>query len=124
MIFYPENFDFYVKLDIVPYSYSRYNTDEVKKLCNKFVQNECRLKSAVKVKLIFNLPEKLNTREKSQGVKKYYCKRPDLDNLSRGIINCLQGVLWGDDKSIVSIFAEKLHSEKPSVELWAKYIGK
>ncbi len=40
-------------------------------------------------------------------------KRPDVDNLIKFILDCLNGILFDDDSQIISLHARKIYSEYP-----------
>lgn len=39
--------------------------------------------------------------------------KPDIDNLAITVLNCGNGILWEDDRIIVSLQAKKLYADKP-----------
>lgn len=40
-------------------------------------------------------------------------KRPDLDNLTKLLLDGLNGVCWKDDNQVISLHAHKYYSEEP-----------
>lgn len=40
-------------------------------------------------------------------------KRPDLDNLIKFILDCMNGIVYQDDAQVVRIIAEKRYGDKP-----------
>jgi Holliday junction resolvase RusA-like endonuclease len=42
-------------------------------------------------------------------------KKPDLDNLEKMILDCLNKIVWEDDKQIVEIHSRKFYSDQPGV---------
>ena len=40
-------------------------------------------------------------------------KKPDLDNLEKMILDCLNKIVWEDDKQIVEIHSRKFYSDDP-----------
>lgn len=69
-----------------------------------------------RVNLVFIL-----RRPKSVSVKKrpYPTKKPDVDKLTRAVLDALTGVVWGDDAEVVRVHAEKVyddcHDDEPGV---------
>lgn len=41
------------------------------------------------------------------------CKKPDIDNLVKFILDCGNGILWPDDRFIIKLCAIKKYSKKP-----------
>lgn len=48
---------------------------------------------------------------------KVHVSKPDIDNLSKFIMDALQGILWEDDCHIVSLEARKEYSSNPRTEI-------
>ena len=43
----------------------------------------------------------------------YHTTKPDIDNLVKFYLDCLNGIAWEDDKQIIYIQATKTYSEEP-----------
>jgi len=43
--------------------------------------------------------------------------KPDYDNLEKFYLDCANGILWGDDASVIKASAQKLYSNEPRVEI-------
>lgn len=54
--------------------------------------------------------------KKLWGIKRASTK-PDYDNLEKFYLDCANGILWGDDSTVVQGKALKLYSEEPRVEI-------
>lgn len=51
-----------------------------------------------------------------KGAKAFHIGAPDADNISKIILDALNGVLWHDDAQVVEVFASRRYSdEKPHV---------
>lgn len=48
---------------------------------------------------------------------KNHIKRPDIDNLVKGVCDALNGLVWNDDGQITNLTARKRYAEKGSIEL-------
>lgn len=46
-----------------------------------------------------------------------YTKKPDLDNLAKGVLDALNGVAWADDSQIIGLNLRKQYSEEPQIWL-------
>ncbi|MFT8928502.1 MAG: RusA family crossover junction endodeoxyribonuclease [Sporolactobacillus sp.] len=44
-------------------------------------------------------------------------KKPDVDNVAKGIMDAMTGIIWQDDKQVVSLQVAKFYSESPRVEV-------
>jgi len=43
--------------------------------------------------------------------------KPDIDNVAKAVLDAMCGVVFEDDRQVCKIFAEKLYSESPRVEV-------
>ena len=51
-------------------------------------------------------------------------RRRDLDNLSKGVLDAINGILWEDDKQVVKLEIEKMvYPECPGVEIFIEEIA-
>jgi Holliday junction resolvase RusA-like endonuclease len=41
----------------------------------------------------------------------------DIDNLAKAVLDALTGVVWSDDRQVVSLLAEKFFGEEPRTEI-------
>ena len=73
------------------------------------------------VQFLFFLPinssDSVGTRNKKLWGITRASTKPDYDNLEKFYLDCANGILWGDDSTIVKAKAMKLYSEEPRVEL-------
>ncbi len=44
-------------------------------------------------------------------------KKPDVDNVAKGIMDAMTGIIWADDKQVVGLQVSKYYSEQPRVEV-------
>lgn len=49
--------------------------------------------------------------------------KPDVDNYVKGIKDGLSGIIWQDDKQVVSLVVRKWYSETPRVEITVCEVG-
>lgn len=75
------------------------------------------LTCALKVDIHFFLPIPKSTTKKirleMQEGKIKSIKKPDIDNLSKFILDCMTGFVYADDSQIVELTAKKLYSSNP-----------
>ena len=62
-----------------------------------------------------NTPKKL-AQEMRDG-KVWHTKRPDADNVAKSILDALNGVAYGDDSGVTSLYVVKRYGEEPRVEV-------
>ena len=81
-------------------------------------------KDIVWVTLIFYMPRPKShygTGEKSARLKAnapiYHTKKPDVDNLVKFCLDCLNGLAWQDDSQISEMRVRKIYSEEPRTEI-------
>ena len=71
----------------------------------------------VRVGLRFALPRPKSLSTKSS---RLHTKRPDIDKLSRAVLDALTNVLWADDSQVFSLTARKVYalpSQPPKVDI-------
>ena len=44
-------------------------------------------------------------------------KKPDIDNISKHLLDCFNGTFWTDDKNIVGLMVRKFYSDAPRWEV-------
>lgn len=71
------------------------------------------LEGPLRLELIFRLPRPKSARK----AEVYPAKRPDWDNLSRGVTDVLEGVLYHNDAQIVAATVSKHYGDRPGVEI-------
>ncbi len=45
------------------------------------------------------------------------CKKPDLDNAAKGVLDAITGVVWKDDSQVASLVCDKFYSDKPRTKV-------
>lgn len=71
--------------------------------------------NAIQIKLVFNMPIPKATTKRVRklidaGVYKF-TKKPDIDNITKAVLDALNGVAFEDDSLITKITAEKKYSD-------------
>lgn len=74
----------------------------------------CPWDGALMVNIVFGMPRL------ASGKRPRPIKRPDLDNLLKGFLDCGNGLLWHDDSQVCHLDVHKVYSDNPgvSVEVW------
>jgi Holliday junction resolvase RusA-like endonuclease len=87
----------------------------------KQVGNMKPITCAVKVETIYYMPIPKNTRKSNlfdmTSGATYHTKTPDLDNLDKFIWDCMNGVVWVDDRQVAENHTKKKYSMKPRTEI-------
>lgn len=75
------------------------------------------LECAIRLDLVFAMPIPASTSKKRaiELLNSPHTKRPDLDNLQKGVLDGLNGIAWLDDSQIYSIIASKIYSDSPGI---------
>ena len=67
------------------------------------------LEGPLSINLVFVMP-----RPKSRSKKEiYHAVKPDIDNLIKWILDVGNGILWDDDKQVVSVGSVKIYGAEP-----------
>lgn len=60
----------------------------------------------------------MNAGKLKENAPKYHLVKPDIDNLEKFVLDCLNGVVWADDKQIVSTVSDKIYiDDEPYTEI-------
>jgi Holliday junction resolvase RusA-like endonuclease len=73
--------------------------------------------SPISLDLIFfmPIPKSTSSIRKKQMINGsiFHCHRPDVDNLAKLILDCLNNIVYLDDSQVIEMKAKKVYSEKP-----------
>lgn len=76
----------------------------------RFLRKEEPLEGPLKLSFEFNM--------KHAKKKGYHMGRPDIDNLVKFYMDCLNGILYEDDKQVVSLVATKVYNTEPCTKIY------
>ena len=81
------------------------------------------LRGALSVRIIFYMamPRSWSRVKREQCRGDLHNKRPDIDNLTKAVLDGLNGVAFVDDGQVAIINAKKVYSDKPSVYVGVTY---
>lgn len=75
------------------------------------------IEGPVKLMLIVRIMTPKSWSKKRQAGRNWATCRPDLDNLSKAIMDGLNGVAWHDDRQVVGLHVEKHYGDRDAVEV-------
>jgi len=102
-----------------PKSYTQY-----KKKLEQLAPLVCKshFKGAIAMKIHFFMPiaKSLSKIKREELIGQFHIKKPDCDNLAKGIKDCLEGVAFGNDSQISELRIKKTYDTNPriEVEIW------
>lgn len=83
----------------------------------------CERQIAVEIKAYMPIPSSVSKKKQQQMLEGIIrpCKKPDLDNVIKSILDGLNGVAYEDDKQVIELHSEKYYGTTPRVEvnLWS-----
>lgn len=80
------------------------------------------LDAAVGVEVRFRMPIPKSLKNKVQPGQ-LHTKKPDIDNLIKGLFDAVNGLLWVDDNRVASMQVSKVYSDDPGIDLIIEPIG-
>lgn len=122
------------KIDITPMGAVRMTTRGkfVKKNAKKYLQYKEAIRWTIKqqfkgkpidgavgvtVWFYMPMPETWSKKKKAEMVNRYHTKKPDIDNLIKGLFDALNNLIWVDDNRVVDMTVFKVYGEKPGIEI-------
>ena len=78
------------------------------------VKPEKPLAGPLFMRLTFHLPRPKSLQKRIS----HHTKKPDIDNLFKAIADALNGIAYVDDSQVTMLFASKVYSERPGVEIF------
>lgn len=86
-----------------------------------FIPLEC----AIEIKMVFVMPIPKSTskkkREKMVVGETKHTKKSDLDNLIKNLFDCMNGIVFVDDKQVFKLDAVKVYGEEPRTEITVRW---
>ena len=74
---------------------------------------------ALEVYILFVMPIPASWSKKKQreAAGRYHVKKPDADNLVKGVFDSLNKIVWKDDNQVAKVIAEKVYGEDPGIHV-------
>ena len=92
--------------------------DEIRRMA-KEQYKQAPLTGAVSLVVTFYLPIPMSwsKKKKENRIGQFHASRPDLDNLLKGVLDALNGVLYNSDAQVVKLSAAKFYGTQPRIEV-------
>lgn len=71
----------------------------------------------VSMKFIMPVPDSWSKKKRSDAYGRYHMKKPDADNLVKGVFDSLNQIVWQDDNQVAKLSAIKVYGDKPGIEV-------
>ena len=74
---------------------------------------------AVEICAYYGIPQSDSKRQRERKLSGAIlpCKKPDIDNVVKAVLDAINGIAYEDDAQVVMISASKAYSERPRVEI-------
>lgn len=63
------------------------------------------------------VPDSWSKKNREAAVGEYHIKKPDIDNLVKGVFDSLNKIVWHDDNQVSKVSAIKIYGEYPGIEV-------
>ncbi|MGG3798009.1 RusA family crossover junction endodeoxyribonuclease [Metabacillus fastidiosus] len=96
--------------------------DQIKWITKQQLKGRKLLTGALEVEISFMMPipKSWSNVKKQQAVGEYHTKKPDTDNLVKGVFDSLNKLVWQDDNQVAKVTAVKNYGEVPGMEIIIK----
>jgi Holliday junction resolvase RusA-like endonuclease len=80
------------------------------------------IEGAVRLKIIYFMPIPSSYSKKKQAAVDgtFHIKRPDEDNLTKLIKDCMSGIVYKDDSQVASAHYDKIYDKNPRTEIYVR----
>ena len=74
---------------------------------------------SVEIRAYYGIPQSDSKRQRERKLNGAImpCKKPDIDNVVKAVLDAINGIAYEDDAQVVMISASKAYSERPRVEM-------
>ena len=115
----------FVKRGAFVQTYDPKTSKEFKQTLKKLAvqQSPTLSESALEVSIVFHMSIPKSKPKKWREHPPAHTVKGDIDNLVKGTLDALTGVLWKDDSQICTLHAHKEYSSNPRIELEVTDVG-
>jgi len=100
-------------------AYNAQETEEGRWLLMASQQVKQKIEGPVNLSFVFHMPIPSSVSKKKQSdlVSSPHIKKPDTDNCIKFCLDCLNGVLFADDRQVFALSAVKIYGLEPRTEI-------
>ena len=102
-----------------PKEYQAYK-DQLKQLAALICKEKHEGPISMRIEFYMPIPASLSKKKKLDLVDQWHIKKPDCDNLAKGVKDALEGIAYDNDSQVCELIIRKRYSTKPRIEvdLW------
>lgn len=80
---------------------------------------QLKFSGPVEVNVLFKMPipSSWSKKKSAAAIGEYHIKKPDTDNLVKGVFDSLNKIVWHDDNQVAKVTAVKVYGENPGIEI-------
>ena len=73
----------------------------------------------IEIRAFYEIPQSDSKRQRERKLSGAIlpCKKPDIDNVVKAMLDAINGIAYEDDAQVVTISASKAYSERPRMEI-------
>lgn len=72
----------------------------------------------VTVWFIMPIPQSWSNKKKVAAIGEWHCKKPDIDNLVKGLFDSMNQLIWQDDNQVAVLTTKKIYGNEPMIEVY------
>lgn len=71
----------------------------------------------IKITFYMPIPKSWSQKKRKEHEGQLHNKKPDIDNIIKGLFDAANGIIWKDDNQVARVEAEKRYSSQPRIEM-------
>lgn len=77
------------------------------------------IETPCKVNVTFHMPipQSWSQKKKCESLGMPHVKKPDIDNIVKGLFDAANGIIWKDDNQVCELTCRKIYSDQPRIEI-------
>ncbi|MCU9958795.1 MULTISPECIES: RusA family crossover junction endodeoxyribonuclease [Bacillus subtilis group] len=73
--------------------------------------------TVVKVLFSMPIPKSWSKKKQQEAISTVHIKKPDIDNLVKGVFDALNKTAWHDDNQVFMVIGAKVYGKEPGIEV-------